>query len=129
MTSRWLIITTWTAARWGIGAAAAVLSAAALVFANGAVDGAALPGAAWTGAIGLLLATTRSRSGLLVQMFAGLPLDAIRWGVQPAVGVAAVVLLGGALSARLKLEGDTLADPAAAQACATFVPIRPWPTV
>jgi hypothetical protein len=164
VTSRWPVVTTWTAARWGIGAAAAVLSAAALVFANGAFDAAALPGAAWTGAlvlagsaalgllvaslvkapigaeatfcdlrgplfgaIGLLLATTQSRSSLLVQMFAGLPLDAIRWGVQPAVGVAAVVLMGAALSARLKLERDALADPAAAQACATCVPIRPGP--
>ncbi|WP_208710946.1 hypothetical protein [Sinomonas sp. R1AF57] len=79
------------------------------------------------GAIGLLLATTQSRSGLLMQMFAGLPLDAIHWGVQPAVGVAAVVLMAAALSARLKLERDALADPAEAKACATCVPIRPGP--
>lgn len=75
------------------------------------------------GMMGLLLATTQSRSSLLVQLFAGLPLDAIRFGVQPAVGGAAVVLMAAALSSRLRLERDALADPAGAQACSTCVPL------
>lgn len=111
VTGRWSVLRTWTRTRWGIGAAAAALAAAALVFANGAFVGAALPGALWI--------------GLLVQMFAGLPLDAIRSGVQPAVGGAAVVLVAAALSGRLRLERAALADPANAEACATCTPLFP----
>jgi hypothetical protein len=77
------------------------------------------------GMMGLLLATTQGRSSLLVQLFAGLPLDAIRYGVQPAAGAAAVALMAAALSARLRLERDALSDPAGAQACAACVPLFP----
>lgn len=163
--SRWSVPRTWTGTRWGIGAAAAVLAAAALVFINGSFAGVPLAGALWNGALvlvgsavfgllvgslvgapigaeatvcdvrgplfgmmGLSLALTQSESSLLVQLFAGLPLDAIRLGVQPAVGAAAVVLMAGALSARLRLERDTLADPSAAQACATCSPLFPGRT-
>ncbi|AMM34665.1 hypothetical protein SA2016_4011 [Sinomonas atrocyanea] len=162
LASRWSVPMTWTGSRWATAAAAVVLAAAALVFANGAFAAASLPGALWTAALvgvgsatfgllvgslvgapigagatacdlrgplfgmmGLLLATTQSRSSLLVQLFAGLPLDAIRFGVQPAVGAAAVALMAAALSSRLRLERDALADPAGAQACATCVPLFP----
>jgi hypothetical protein len=77
------------------------------------------------GVMGLLLATTQGRSSLLVQLFAGLPLDAIRYGVQPAAGAAAVALMAAALSARLRLERDALSDPAGAQPCAACVPLFP----
>lgn len=159
---RWSVLRTWTRTRRGIAATVAVLAAAALVFANGAFDGAALPGALWTGLLvlagsaavglligsfvgapigaeatmcdlrgplfgmmGLLLATTQGQQSTIVQMFAGLSLDTIRFVVQPVVGIAAVALMATALSGRLRLERDALADPANAEACATCVPLVP----
>lgn len=77
------------------------------------------------GMMGLLLATTQGQQSTIVQMFAGLSLDTIRFVVQPAVGIAAVALMAAALSGRLKLERDAFADPTNAAACATCVPLVP----
>lgn len=165
LSSRWSVLGMWTRTRWGIGATAAVLAAAALVFANGAFAGAATPGALWIGLLvlagsaamgllvgslvgapigaeatmcdlrgplfgmmGLLLATTQGSQSMIVQMFAGLPLDTIHFVVQPAVGVAAVVLMTAALSGRLRLERSAIEDPVNAEACATCTPLFPGRT-
>ncbi|GAB3273329.1 hypothetical protein GCM10027449_10810 [Sinomonas notoginsengisoli] len=162
LTGRRSVLRTWGRTRWGTAAAAALLAAAALVFANGAFDGASVAAALGAsvlvvagsaslglligsfvsapigaeatvcdirgplfGLMGLMLATSQSRSSLLVQMFAGLPLDAIRFAVQPAVGVAAVALMVAALAGRLRLERSALSDPARAEACATCTALFP----
>jgi hypothetical protein len=118
--------TLWTGALVGAGSASFGLLVGSLVGAPiGAGATACDVRGPLFGLMGLLLATTQGRSSLLVQLFAGLPLDAIRYGVQPAVGAAAVVLMAAALSARLRLERDALEDPAGAQACATCVPLFP----
>lgn len=116
----------WTAAVVAAGSAAFGLLVGSLVGAPIGADATAcdVRGPLF-GMMGLLLATTQSRSGLIVQLFAGLPLDAIRYAVQPAVASAAVVLMVAALSGRLRLERDALADPAAAEACATCMPLFP----
>lgn len=122
----WMVALVWTVALVAAGSAAFGLLVGSLVRAPiGAEPTACDVRGPLFGMTGLLLATTQSRSSLLVQLFAGLPPDAIRAVVQPAVGAAAVALMVAALSARCRLERDALADPAGTQACATCAPLFP----